>query len=117
MHLVLSGHNSLLAGREDQLSQGRQCIKRKTDIFKKCNIVTSVQILVCGILAEGRGEKKGMNRRGRHEAKIEDGARVRKGLRKYKIIIITTATAATTITLIINNLGLSKRSPIKYYFV
>lgn len=82
MLLVLSGHIPVCAGREDQLSQGRQGIKRKIAIFLKCNIVASVQILHCDILAWGREEKEGMNRKAWHEAKIKDGARVRKELRK-----------------------------------
>lgn len=78
----------MFAGRGDQLSQGRQGIKRKIAIFLKCNIVTSVQILNCGILAWRRGEKERMSRRAQHEGKIEDGDKGKKGVKKNKIIII-----------------------------
>lgn len=52
----------------------------------KCNVITAVQILDGGISTWGRGGKKGKKRRSWNKAEIED--RVRKGLTKYKRIII-----------------------------
>lgn len=58
----------------------------RNSISLKCNVITTVQILDGGISTWRRGEKEGVNRRAWDKAEIED--RVRKGLTKYKIIII-----------------------------